>query len=356
MNHQQSQNLILRRNRLRQRCAEKKMDGFITFDFSDVFYLIGFPSEGCTVFTAKSGDYVFAPPLLAEHVKTFIGNVEGLTILSEKGFLSSFDTIAKKHHLQRIGYDPQKVTVALYKDLLGIKNVKWVSMNGFVLDQRSVKQPEEIELIAQACHITCESANVCFEQLEEGQTEEEVAYQLEQNFRQRGSSKVAFETIVAFNENAAYPHHVVSSKKLTPNSVVLMDLGCTVGGYRSDLTRTFFFGKITPQFQKIYDIVKQAQQEGIAAVKEGVTAGNIDRICREVIGKAGYARYFVHGTGHGVGIDIHELPHVSSKSDEILKENMVITVEPGIYLPGEFGVRIEDSLRVTKTGCKILTV
>lgn len=355
MDDYQKINLVRRRNKLRERCAEKKIDGFLTFDFSDVFYLTGFPSEGCFVLTARSGDTVFAPMLLAEHVKVLMGTADSLKIISEKALLKSLSTIAQKQHLKKIGYDPAKVTVSLHKSLSGFKHVQWIPIESFVLHQRMIKEPDEIDLISRACHITYESANACFNNIKEGQTEQEISDQLEQGFKQRGSAKIAFETIVAFNENAAYPHHVVTNKKITKNSVVLMDLGCTVGGYRSDLTRTFFYGKMTSKFRKIYDIVRKSQQEGISAVKEGVTAGKIDWICREVIRKSGYGSYFVHGTGHGVGIDIHEPPRLGMQSKEILKQGMVVTVEPGIYLPGEFGVRIEDSMLITKTGCKILT-
>lgn len=344
-----------RRNRLRKRCSDKKIDGYLTFDQSDLFYLSGFPSEGCFILVSRAGDFIFAPLLLAEQAKTLTANEKGLTVVSDRSLLKSLGKILEKNHLKKIGYDSSKVTVSLYNSLSSCRAVKWIPLNGFVLSQRMVKESGEIKSISQACQITVESQKTCQNNLAEGEQEKEVSYRLENLFRKNGSPKIAFETIIAFDEHSSYPHHVVTEKRLKKNSVVLMDLGCTVNGYRSDLTRTSFFGKISPQFSKIYGIVENAQREGIAAVRSGVSAGKIDLVCRKIIEKAGYGDFFVHGTGHGVGLDIHEPPRLGIGSKEILREGMVVTVEPGIYLPGEFGVRIEDTLLVTRDGCRVLT-
>ncbi len=187
-------------------------------------------------------------------------------------------------------------------------------------------------------------------------TEKDLAFRVERMFQDKGSPKPAFDTIVAFGENAAYPHHVLTEKKLSRDTPVLMDLGSTIGGYKSDLTRTAFFGKISPKFREVYGIVKEAQAAGIAAVRDGVSAGRVDFVCRDLIRKAGYGDFFVHSTGHGVGLDIHEPPGLADGIKTVLREGMVVTVEPGIYLPGRFGVRIEDTVLVKKGGCKVLTV
>jgi Xaa-Pro aminopeptidase len=347
--------LAQRRKQLRERCSDKKIDAYLTFDFSDTFYLTGFPSEGCFVLCAKSGDYVFAPPLLLEQLQSFLGADRDIHVLSERSLLRALEKVIQQNHLKKIGFDPSKLTVSLHKSLSAFSSVGWVGLEAFVLLQRKIKDAQEIDLISKACQITYASSQECFKKLSPGQSEKELSEQLEIFFKKRGADKIAFETIVAFGAHSAYPHHVVTPKKLTQNTTVLIDLGCSVAGYKSDLTRTRFFGKLTTKFEQIYKIVQRAQQEGMASVRDGISAGKIDAICRKVIGQAGYGDYFVHGTGHGVGIDIHEPPRLGLESKEILKKNMVVTVEPGIYLPGEFGVRIEDTLLVTQTGSKILT-
>ena len=344
-----------RRDTLRQRAKESGLDGYLTFDFSDVRYLTGFPSEGCFVLVTSAGDFVFSPLLLYAHLQTHCASDKKIKLVCERLLLDALQKTIAKQSLKKIGFDSAKVTVSLWQSLTKSKEAEFVPLESFVLKQRMVKDAAEIELIAKACKITHESSAFCLAHLRAGVSEEALAHQLEQQFYDRGSRQVAFETIVAFGGHASYPHHVLTSKKLKKSSVVLMDLGCQIDGYKSDLTRTGYFGKMSGRFREIYSVVLQSQLAGIAAVRAGVTAGSIDAVCREVIAKAGYGDYFIHGTGHGVGLDIHEPPRLGIGSAEILAENMVVTVEPGIYLPGEFGVRIEDSVLVGKQGCKILT-
>lgn len=342
-----------RRGLTKNRCRDKKIDGFLTFDFFDCIYLSGFPQEGCFVLVSKDGDTIFTPQLLADQVKSFVD--KELTVSQDKRLLATLEKIIKKNHLKKIGFDSAKVTVSLLNQLKSIKGVKWIDLPGFILEQRMIKDSDELRQISKACHVTYQSCQATFNLLKEGQSEREVAHLLEEAFYKNGGDKVAFETIIAFQENAGYPHHVVTDKKLRRNMAVLMDCGTTVGGYRSDLTRTGVFGKISVRFRKIFDLVSQAQKIGVSTVREGVTAGEVDAACRRFIAKAGYGDYFIHGTGHGVGLEIHEPPRLGLNSKEVLKEGMIVTVEPGIYLPGEFGVRIEDTLLVKKNGCEVLT-
>jgi Xaa-Pro dipeptidase len=161
--------------------------------------------------------------------------------------------------------------------------------------------------------------------------------------------------IVQFGENAAIPHGGPSDRKLRRGDVILVDTGHTVDGYWSDLTRTFFFGRKTKEFTRVYRIVEKAQKAGIRAVKPGATCQSVDRAARKVIEDAGYGNYFIHRTGHGLGLDIHEQPYLVKGNKTKLRPGMVVTIEPGIYLPGEFGVRIEDDVAVTKTGRRVLS-
>lgn len=342
-----------RRDFLRIRLKEKKANGYLTFDFFDVFYLTGFPSEGCFLLVGQEKDILFAPLLLAGQARTLTSG--RLEVISEKKLFESLQKHIQKESLKHIGYDSSKVTLSLFKAFSSFKKVSWLPLDGFILEQRMVKDQEEIKQIARACHVTHQSCQEAFKKLKEKMTEQETAHVIENLFYEKGAGKLAFETIVAFGEHSSYPHHLVTTKKLSKDTPVLMDLGCMVNGYRSDLTRTSVFGKITPQFHKIYEIVKKAQREGISLVRDGISAGDVDFAARDFIAKAGFGDFYIHGTGHGVGLEIHEPPRLGTGSKEILREGMVVTVEPGIYLPGEFGVRIEDTVLVKKNGCEVLT-
>lgn len=355
MNLEQKINFLKRRNILRERCSAKKVDGFLTSDFPDVRYLTGFPAEGCFVLVSKSGDSIFAPLLLGDQAKMLLQNDTNLNCICSRYLLVELKKLVKKWCLKKIGYDSTKVSVSLLKKLAGFRQVRWVPLDEFVLSQRMIKDKVEIDYISQACRRTLESSKILIEKLKEGQSEREIAFSANQLFHKMGSDGPAFDTIVAFGKNSVFPHHIITGKKLVKNSVVVMDLGCIVNGYRSDLTRTLFFGIMPLRFRKVYGIVKKAQQEGIALIHSGISAKRVDFACREVIRKAGYENYFVHGTGHGIGLETHEPPRLGLKSKHILKEGMVVTIEPGIYLPGEFGVRIEDTVLVTKGGYKVLT-
>ena len=220
---------------------------------------------------------------------------------------------------------------------------------------RIVKDAEELDLLRRAGEITASAVQWMIPRVRAGMTEIQMARMIRNQFEKRGASDIGFELIAAVGPHTALPHHHPTEAVLKKNQAVLFDVGCRVGPYRSDLTRTFFLGTITPLGRKVYDTVARAQKLAIQAVKPGVKAAQIDRIARDEIERAGYGRRFIHSTGHGVGVEIHEAPWIRDKSQDVLASDMILTVEPGIYLPGRFGVRIEDTLRVTSRGYEILT-
>jgi Xaa-Pro aminopeptidase len=189
--------------------------------------------------------------------------------------------------------------------------------------------------------------------LNEGMTETEVAAELEDTMRRAGSDGLSFPTIVAFGESAAEPHHHPNERRLKRGDLIKLDFGATCDGYHSDMTRTIAFGEPDPELAKIYEIVRSAQLAGVDAVKSGKSAGEVDEAARSIVEQGGHS--FGHGTGHGCGLEVHEAPTVRRGSDDVLSDGMAITVEPGIYLPGLGGVRIEDLVIVTNDGCDILT-
>jgi len=171
-----------------------------------------------------------------------------------------------------------------------------------------------------------------------------------------GASGPSFDIIIGSGPNSAWPHHATSERVIKNNEPLLLDFGCFYKGYASDMTRTIFIGKPTDEYKKIYAIVESAHKAGLAAIRCGVSAFDADKACRDIISAAGYGDTYIHGTGHGIGLEIHENPYLNTKSKAVLKAGMAVTVEPGIYLAGKFGVRLEDSVLVTKKGCEILTI
>ena len=344
-----------RRDQLRQRIKKAGLNGFMTTSANDVFYLTGFHSEGCFLLITLKKDLLFVNGLLETQAREGTKHDASLKVTCPQPFLKGMSENITPLHLEKIGYDSEVITLSLAKNLSSIKKVKWIPSEGLVRELRVIKSPEEIYLIRQACRITAKAYTSTIKKIKSGMTEEELMFSLENSFRNLGSARISFPSIVAFNSNSAFPHYVSGKIKLKSGSAVLIDAGSALGHYASDFTRTIAFGKPSKEFQKIHSIVKEAQAAGIAMIKPGVTAEAVDDVCRGIIEKYGYKKYFTHGTGHGLGLDIHENPRLMVGSKEKLVAGMVVTVEPGIYLPGKFGVRIEDTILVTKNGYEILT-
>jgi Xaa-Pro dipeptidase len=228
--------------------------------------------------------------------------------------------------------------------------------NNLLRDLRKIKDEKEIELIKQACKIADIGIKAAAEIIQPGIKEKEVAAEVEYAMRMAGSDGVAFETIVASGYCCAYPHGTFLEKIIQEGDLVVVDLGAIYKNYRSDITRTFMAGKASDKQTRIYQTVKSAQQKACEAIKHGVPSSKVDLAARRVIEEAGFGKYFVHNLGHGVGLEIHEAPILSPDSKDILEAGNVVTIEPGIYVPGFGGVRIEDTVLVTKSGAEKLTV
>lgn len=323
----------------------------------DLFYLAGYASEGCWGLVGSNYAYMFVPGLAQDQAASIAKRFKVLSLKkASEAFAMVVDT-ALKHKATSIGYDPYRTPEAYINALRkqsGTK-LKWVPIPNPTTPLRIKKDPEEIKALRKAGNLVARGFHHIQKIARPGMRECDLAAEFESYIRKNGAIKTSFDSIVAGGENAAYPHYITGDRILRKNDIVLCDIGALADGYCSDLTRTFFLGKISPLGQKIFDIVARAQKKAIQAVKPGVKTAQIDRIAREEIERAGYGRRFIHSTGHGVGVEIHEAPWVSPASQEVLEPGMVITVEPGIYLEGWGGVRIEDTLLVTKTGYEILT-
>jgi Xaa-Pro aminopeptidase len=258
----------------------------------------------------------------------------------------------KKSHT--IEFEAHHVTVTELKRWKKLfKGHKFVPIKKSIEEIRRVKTANEVKLLKKSQKINAAVFERIKKLIKTGDTELEIAWQIKAIGHELGAEDISFEPIVAFGKHSASPHHQNTNSKLKKNDIVLIDMGMKYKGYCSDMTRTFFHGKPTAEQERVYDLVLQAQLAGIAATRADVKAASPDKAARKVMGEM--AEFFGHSLGHGIGLDVHEHPGVSSRSKDTLKEGMIVTMEPGIYLPGKFGVRIEDMGRVTKTGYENFT-
>lgn len=221
--------------------------------------------------------------------------------------------------------------------------------------QRMIKEPAEIRALAAAVRLGSRVFEHGLRRIKQGMTEADLAAEIEYFARRNGAEGMSFDTLIAAGRRSALPHGVASASRLPRKGFVIMDLGVILGGYYSDMTRTVHLGPAGKTARRMYRAVLEAELAGIDAIRPGATSGNVDAAARSVLQKYGYARYFTHSTGHGVGLEIHEPPRLGKGQTEALMPGMVVTVEPGVYIPGVGGVRIEDMVLVTRKGCKVLT-
>lgn len=266
--------------------------------------------------------------------------------------LGSLKRVTEKLGINEVGIEEEHMTISLMARFTGF--LKFVPSGKFVRELRMVKDAEEIEKIRRAEQLS-EAAFMHFvNNAYKGMTEMKAACLIEGFMREHGAKKTSFDTIVASGAAGAMPHAVASMSEIKDGTLAVCDFGCVLDGYMSDMTRTVAFGKVSDYEKEVYEVVKKAQEAALNAVKEGVTGAFVDSAARSVIENAGFGECFIHSTGHGVGLQIHEWPSASKSSDTLLKEGMTLTAEPGIYIPGRFGVRIEDLTVVKKEGCEVL--
>ena len=265
--------------------------------------------------------------------------------------------LERMDNMRVIGYEDEFFTVTEFHRLKeNCKEIaEWVGMSHKLELLRMIKTDEELSCLKQAEQIAADAFLAVLPQMKVGISEIEIAAELEYQMRKRGSEGTAFETIVVSGAKTSMPHGKPDTKKIAVGDFVTMDFGCVYQGYCSDMTRTVAMGTVTKEQKNIYETVQKAQQQGLDAICQGVCAKDADDAARKVIDEAGYGKYFGHSLGHGVGLLIHELPNLSPKSEIVLQPGMVVTCEPGIYIPDLGGVRIEDMVCVTKNGIENFT-
>ena len=324
---------------------------------TNIRYFTGFPNSEGTLFITRDKGYLLVDSRYGEAASKSVTNAE--VVVYEK-YYDAIKKLVLKYGIRDVLIESAVMTVAEMKRLeKNLEDTQSRVMQNDRLDrlisvQRIIKSKAEIEKITRAQRITEEAYNEILNMVKPGVKEKELAFELEYIMRKKGASGVSFDLITIAGTNTAMPHGVPGNNEIRSGDFVTFDIGALYEGYHSDMTRTIAVGEVSDKQREVYNIVLKAQQIALNKVKAGVKAYDIDRTARSVIARAGYGDYFKHSTGHGVGLDIHEEPFVSSRGETLLSEGMVITVEPGIYLPGKFGVRIEDMVVVTKDGCNNL--
>jgi Xaa-Pro aminopeptidase len=343
----------LRRARLASRLVELGADGFLISRLPNVRYMTGFTGSNGQVLVTPNGAAFFTDGRYTEQARHEVLDLEPVTYLD--GFLQSMVDAARRLEVGRLGFESEGVTFRTYEELrAAAKGIELVPVTGEIERQRWVKDPQELEALERAQAATDEAFDAIVGRLRDGVSERELAFELEAELRRAGAARPAFHTIMAFAENAAEPHHEPTGRTLSRGDVVKMDFGALVDGYHADMTRTVAFGEPPVRLRDVHDLVRSAHEAGIDAVRVGATGAEVDAAARSLIEAAGLGEHFTHGLGHGVGLEIHEGPRLHRRSDDALPAGAVVTVEPGVYLPGVGGVRIEDMVEVTVDGRRAL--
>jgi Xaa-Pro aminopeptidase len=257
----------------------------------------------------------------------------------------------------RVGFEDQHMSVRQHERLKGLvpEGVELVAAGGLVEELRAVKEPGELRAMRDAASLADDMYEYIASRGLVGRTEREVAVDVEREMRARGAEDPSFPSIVAAGANGALPHATPGGQKIEPDSLVIVDMGCRVDGYCSDCTRTFATGSLSDEAGSVYELVLAAQEESLAAVRAGADCRAVDAVARDKISAGGYGERFGHGLGHGVGLEVHEAPRLAQTADGTLVAGNAVTVEPGVYVPGAFGVRIEDLVVVTDVGSEVLS-
>lgn len=342
-----------RRSSLADRFEDLGVEGFLITGQMNVRYLTGFSgSNGQLVLTADGGGNFFTDSRYEEQSRREVPDLH--QVIYQGKFSVALGEALRDGDLRRVGFEAAHISYKAHRELAELDGIELVPVSGEVERLRWAKERAEIELIERAQEITDEAFARVTAKLTEGIAERRVALELDVAMRESGAERIGFDAIVAFGENAAEPHHSPTDRALRRGELVKLDFGCVVEGYHSDMTRTVAFGEPDPRLREIHELVLRANLAGAGAVRAGVTGREADRAARSVIEEAGYGDRFGHSLGHGVGLEIHEGPSLRRDTDDVLPEGAVVTVEPGVYVPGLGGVRIEDMVAVTRDGCRAL--
>ncbi len=329
-----------------------KPSNFLIFNPTNILYFANFSGANALLIPEEGENILYVSGVNYEQAKE---ETRDLTVELLNRGENLMEKIVRQISSHKFSVDAISIESwrALAKAVGGEEKIELA--NSLIRDLRKIKDKKEIELIRKACKLADIGIKAAAETIHPGVKEKEVAAEIEYAMRMAGSDGVAFETIVASGYCCAYPHGTFLEKIIQEGDFVVVDLGAIYKNYRSDISRTFIAGNASDRQTRIYQTVKSAQQKAYESIKQGILASEVDSAARRVIEEAGFGKFFVHNLGHGVGLDIHEAPILSPDSKDILEKGNVVTIEPGIYVPGFGGVRIEDTMLITKSGAEKLT-
>ena len=334
------------------------IDAMLLTHQANRFYASGFFSsgtDGAALVTADKA-YYFTDSRYTEAAGRAVQGAELREVGPGKGYTVRIKEVMAERKIRRLGFEEDSMTVKEHEAYQKALPGELVPATALLLELRRVKDQEELAAMTAAQRIAEKALEDILREIRPGVTEREIAARIPYLMLHYGAEDKSFDPIVVSGPNGSLPHGVPSEKEIQTGEFVTMDFGCVYHGYCSDMTRTVAVGSVTDEMRTVYETVLAAQEAGIAAARAGVTGKAVDSAAREVIEKAGYGKYFGHSFGHGVGVEIHEGPNASSANDKPLPAGAVISAEPGIYIPGRLGVRIEDVIRLTEEGCENLTL
>ena len=336
---------------LRNKMSSLNLQGLIISNPINIRYLTNIDAEGVLLLTRKENIYITDG--------RYIEHVHSILTLFDEIIVYDINDVSKDDYenfflfCENVGFEEYDVSYAKYKEYIcKYKIHNLVETEHIIEKQRMIKDEEEISHIQKACEITDNCFSYLLDYIKPGMTEKQIANEIEEYYRQR-TDGLSFETIVASGENTSKPHAVPTDRVIQKQDIITIDMGCKYQGYCSDMTRTIFVGSVPEYVKPVYDLVLKNQKQTAEQMKDGESTRLLTKMVENDFKLNGYD--LIHSLGHGVGMEIHEAPYISYKSDAALKENMIVTNEPGIYLPGKFGVRIEDTVQITKFGCINLT-
>lgn len=345
-----------RRKKLRTAVRKAKADAILVTNFVNVTYLTGFTGDDSYLLVTLDGETLLSDPRYTTQLEEECPGL-GLSI-REPGepMVAAVSDAVGKAGVELLGVEASSMTLGLETALQDkLAGVEFLRTSNLVEALRVVKDKTEIDDTRLACRQARQAFDVVRALITPEMTEKQIAAELEYQARRFGAHSLSFPPIVAVGPRAALPHATPTDAKVLESDFMLIDWGACTGQYVSDLTRILVAGKISPKLRKIYAIVLKAQLAAIAAIEPGKTCEQVDRVARRIISKAGYGKSFGHGLGHGIGLEVHEAPRLAQNQKTVLQPGMIVTVEPGIYIPGWGGVRIEDDILVTRSGHEVLT-
>ena len=345
----------MRRSKLLEKLRNNSVDALLVSKEANVSYLCDYPCRDSYLLVHPKETIFITDFRYTEEAKK---NIPGVTVFQYDNLFKDTAALARKLKVRKLGFEAKDLNFAEYSKIKSYLDPKAKLKDTFNIVEtlRQIKGDQQINLIRQAIKITAQTFEFIRKFLKPGVKELEIAAEIERFIRYQGAKMSAFNILIASGPNSSLPHALISSRKIKPGEPILIDIGVDINGYKSDLTRVFFLDKIPTIQRRIYGIIQEAQGLAIAAVKPGIIIADIDSAGRKHIEEQGFGRYFGHSLGHGIGLEVHEEPSISSKNKaQHLEEGMVFTIEPGIYLPGKFGIRLEDIVLVTKKGAEVLS-